>query len=177
MGFKVLARARITSLSAAKALTDGVDGSAAAVPVPGPKAISGTASSAGLISITATAHGYNTGNQVTISSVVGTTEANSTWIIDKVDANTFTLRGSAFVNAYVSGGVSVRERDRTVGVLLQAAGKDILYTDDGTVPTATIGMKLSITADNPTPWFGNLSSLKFIESAASATLEITYIHQ
>ena len=69
---------------------------------------------AGLIRITDTAHGYSTSDRVYIAAVVGTTEANNTeanprWTITVVDANTFDLQGSAFVNAYVSGGTAARE--------------------------------------------------------------------
>lgn len=59
----------------------------------------------GLIRITATAHGYETGDQVGIDSVVGTTEANGSWTITKIDADNFDLQSSAFVNTYSSGGL------------------------------------------------------------------------
>lgn len=68
--------------------------------------ITGAANAGGLIRITAPAHGFSTGNVVDVSGVVGTTEANRTaWTVTVIDANTFDLQGSAFVNAYVSGGV------------------------------------------------------------------------
>lgn len=61
--------------------------------------------SGGLIKITTTTnHGLSTGAVVSIKDVVGTTEANHPWYITVVDANEFTLDGSAFVNAYISGG-------------------------------------------------------------------------
>lgn len=62
----------------------------------------------GLIRITATGHGYATNDHVLIEGVVGTIEANGEWKITIIDANTFDLVGSAFVNAYVSGGTSKR---------------------------------------------------------------------
>src|SRR5512147_332953 len=72
------------------------------VVVPG---IVNATSSAGLIKITtAAAHGLTTGVQVQIYGVEGTTEANGTWTFTFVDATNFTLQGSAFVNAYISGG-------------------------------------------------------------------------
>lgn len=72
-------------------------------------ALSGTVTGAanngsGLIRITSTAHGLSTGCSVTIASVTGTTEANGTWTVTKVTADTFDLQGSTFANAYVSGG-------------------------------------------------------------------------
>jgi hypothetical protein len=61
---------------------------------------------AGLIRITATAHGYATGDSISVYGVAGTTEANGNWIITRIDANTFDLQGSTFTNAYVSGGTA-----------------------------------------------------------------------
>lgn len=69
------------------------------------KAITGAANNgAGLIRITAVAHGKATGDQVGIEAVTGTTEANGSWTITVIGVDTFDLQGSAFVNAYVAGG-------------------------------------------------------------------------
>jgi len=59
----------------------------------------------GLIRITAASHGFDTGERVGIASVGGTTEANGSWTITVITANTFDLQGSAFVNAYTAGGI------------------------------------------------------------------------
>lgn len=68
------------------------------------QAITGCASASGLVQVTIAGHGWTTGQIVQISSVVGTTEANGTWAITVTGLNTFTLQGSKFVNAYISGG-------------------------------------------------------------------------
>lgn len=49
-------------------------------------------------------HHLVTGDVVTITGVVGTTEANGTWAVTLVDTTNFTLDGSSFSNAYTSGG-------------------------------------------------------------------------
>ena len=74
----------------------------------GHKAITGAANNGGgLVRITATAHGFANGAKVTITGVLGTTEANGTgWVSILVDANTFDLTGSTFSHAYVSGGLA-----------------------------------------------------------------------
>lgn len=46
----------------------------------------------------------NTENTVTVYGVAGTTEANGTWEFTIVDSTHIDLKGSSFVNAYVSGG-------------------------------------------------------------------------
>lgn len=75
------------------------------------KAVSGAADNgAGLIRVTtSTAHGFTTGQLVTIKSVGGTTEANNTdanpaWAVTVYDTTNFDLDGSTFVNAWTSGG-------------------------------------------------------------------------
>lgn len=49
------------------------------------------------------------GAEVTVSGIIGTTEANGTWIISIASASSIDLVGSTFANAYVSGGVCVTE--------------------------------------------------------------------
>lgn len=72
--------------------------------------VSATATSGGLIKVTcSSAHGLKTGDQVFISGVTGTVEANNTlanpaWTITYVSTTAFTLDGSTFTNAWASGG-------------------------------------------------------------------------
>lgn len=68
--------------------------------------ISGAADSgSGEIRITATSHGFTTGNLVSIRDVMGTVEANGDQqTVTVIDANTFDIDDSTFTNTYVSGG-------------------------------------------------------------------------
>ena len=61
------------------------------------------------IQITATNHGYKTGQKTTISGVGGITAANGTWTVTVVDPNNFTLNGSIGSGTYTSGGVAVNQ--------------------------------------------------------------------
>jgi hypothetical protein len=47
---------------------------------------------------------FTTGQTKTVSDVLGTTEANGTWVITVVDPTHIDLQGSSFVNGYLSGG-------------------------------------------------------------------------
>src|SRR5579859_1381656 len=77
------------------------------VPITGKAITNAINNGSGLIRITATAHGFVTGNKVDVGNVTGTTEANKTgWTVTVIDANTFDLQASVFANAYVSGGVA-----------------------------------------------------------------------
>ena len=58
----------------------------------------------GLIRVTSTAHLLTTGDYAILASVGGTTEANGSWVVTVIDANTFDLVGSTFTNTYTSGG-------------------------------------------------------------------------
>lgn len=62
----------------------------------------------GLCRVTSASHGFANNDIVTNTGIVGTTEANGTWLISGVTTNTFDLVGSTFSNAYVSGGNSYR---------------------------------------------------------------------
>jgi hypothetical protein len=62
------------------------------------------ASNASPIAVTSTAHGLTTGTAITISGVLGNTNANGSWIVTVVDPNTFTLNGSTGNGAYSGGG-------------------------------------------------------------------------
>lgn len=62
------------------------------------------ATNASPIVITSANHGLTTGARVTISGVGGNTAANTTAVITRVDANTFSLNGVAGSGAYTSGG-------------------------------------------------------------------------
>jgi hypothetical protein len=70
-----------------------------------PDAITG-ASNASPISITASNHGFFTGQSVVITGVLGNTAANGQWVITVTGANTFTLNGSTGNGTYTSGGVA-----------------------------------------------------------------------
>lgn len=67
------------------------------------------ASNATPIVITATGHGYRTGDPITVSGVGGNTTANGVWpTVTVVNANQFSLDGSSGSGSYTSGGIAVR---------------------------------------------------------------------
>lgn len=57
-----------------------------------------------IVITTAAAHGYATGDSVTISGVLGNTNANGTRTITKISDTTFSLVGTTGNGAYISGG-------------------------------------------------------------------------
>lgn len=63
------------------------------------------ATNASPIVITSANHGLTTGTLVTITGVGGNTAANGTFVITRIDANTFSLNGSSGNGSYTSGGV------------------------------------------------------------------------
>lgn len=60
-------------------------------------------------------------------------------------------------------------------VLLQSEAQNIRWRADGTNPTASVGMRLLSTALEPWYYDGDLQKIRFIESAASAILNVTYV--
>lgn len=66
---------------------------------------------------TSGAHGLNTGDLVIIAGVLGTTEANGPWQITKTGANTFTLDGSSFQNAFAASAGTIKDSVATFTLL------------------------------------------------------------
>lgn len=59
----------------------------------------------GLIRLTVSSTStLSTGQEVGVTGIVGTTEANTSWIITVIDGSNIDLQGSTFTNAYTSGG-------------------------------------------------------------------------
>lgn len=57
--------------------------------------------------------------------------------------------------------------------LLVATGQNVRWRDDGTAPTASVGMLLK-TTDPPFYYDGDLNAIRFIESAATGVLNVCY---
>lgn len=56
--------------------------------------------------------------------------------------------------------------------LIQCTGKDVRWRDDGTAPTATVGMVLVV--GDTLAYDGDLTKIQFIETSASAVLNVSY---
>jgi hypothetical protein len=62
-----------------------------------------------------------------------------------------------------------------VMAIIQTAGQDVRWRDDGSNPTATDGMLLRTT--ETLTYNGQPSALKFIEAAAGATIHVSYYRE
>jgi hypothetical protein len=62
----------------------------------------------GLHRITATAHGFDSGDVVVMAGVGGVTGGTGSFSIAVINANTFDLVGSTFGGSYTSGGTATR---------------------------------------------------------------------
>src|SRR5207249_4776576 len=85
-------------------------------------------------SITSAAHGLTTGTQVTITGVQGNTAANGTWTITVIDADTFSLNGSAGNGAYTTGGTWATTRSVTLVRNRTAANGNTLDINGAPIP-------------------------------------------
>lgn len=57
--------------------------------------------------------------------------------------------------------------------IIQSETQDVRWRDDGTDPTDAIGMVMTA-SDDLLVYTGDLSAIKFIETAASAALNVSY---
>lgn len=84
--------------------------------------VAGTASNGGLIRVQlSSTAGLVTGNQIRLSQITGTTEANGRWTVTVIDSTHVDLQNSAFANAWVSGGVAIGEVGTSVTLNASAA--------------------------------------------------------
>lgn len=56
--------------------------------------------------------------------------------------------------------------------LIQATGQSVRWRDDGTAPTASVGMVLA--AGDSLVYEGDLSAIRFIQTTNSAVLNVSY---
>lgn len=57
--------------------------------------------------------------------------------------------------------------------VIRCTGQNVMWRDDGTAPTATVGMPL-LTTDPPFEYAGDLTVIQFIQTAATAVLDVSY---
>lgn len=106
--------------------------------------VSGAANNgAGLIRITSAGHGVETGDIIGITGIVGTTEGNGRWVATKIDANTIDLQGSAFTNAYASGGTIWSVSGARRGVFLDIEDSDGVIVHGPMCYAYDVGIRLA----------------------------------
>lgn len=115
----------------------------------------------GQVLVTTTASNpFATFDYVTITGVVGTTEANGTFKITVTNSNQFLLNGVVFVNPYVSGGVIV---DHALSPAFQ-------MPDDGEAATvSSIGVAVEALANRTQFLNARISDLPVIVPIVTAT--------
>lgn len=59
------------------------------------------------------------------------------------------------------------------GCLIKATTQNVRWRDDGSAPTATVGILMQ-TTDPPFEYTGDLSAIQFIETVAGAVLDVSY---
>lgn len=75
--------------------------------------------------VTATSHGFNVGDVVTIASVTGSTTVNGTWSVIAKTANTFAIKlDTTGGSAYVSGGTATPVTYTAIGNTRSFSGFD-----------------------------------------------------
>jgi len=63
---------------------------------------------------------------------------------------------------------------RPARAIIIATAQAVRWRDDGTAPTATVGMPLPV--NTPLVYDGDLNAIRFFEQAAGAVLDISYYY-
>lgn len=79
---------------------------------------------------------------------------------------------SAAANLTVPATDKSGNKQQATFALIIAESQPVRWRDDGTAPTASVGMTLAVGV--PLQYDGDLTNIKFIETAASAKLNISY---
>lgn len=118
------------------------------------------------IKVTSNSHGLLTGAKVKITGVEGMTEANGTWTITRIDANKFSLNGSAGANTYTGGGTWIAGQSTIAysGVAIptedKVTHKQILRNTDGQTTTFYVDIETN-----------NLSTTSFTSTKTDTDLQ------
>jgi hypothetical protein len=101
--------------------------------------------------------------------------------LDAYDYETLTCAASTGLTASKlrptdSGDLSsgANGKGRCQMILMTATGQTIRFTLNGTTPTATVGHPLAVNEGILLRGYDNLEDLRFIETAATANVQITY---
>jgi hypothetical protein len=108
------------------------------------------------IQITLAAHGYSTGDTITLEGVAGAVTANGFWEITVIDANTFSLDGSVAAGVRTSGGIT-RRRTNSVVILDTAVTQNIASTGQRTTAwTASANVSSALTTTTREHLYGDV---------------------
>jgi len=105
----------------------GINGTWTSEALQGTRTVTGATNATPIEVTTSTAHGYSTGDTLTIQNVGGNTATNGTWEITVTGDRTFTLDGS-IGNGTISGNGVSRLRNNTVVRLASALTQNIAST-------------------------------------------------
>ncbi len=101
--------------------------------------------------------------------------------LDAYDYETLTCAAStgltaSKLNPTDAGGLASfpNGKGKAQAVLLTATGQTIRYTLNGTTPTATVGHPLAVNEGVLLRGYDNLEDLRFIETAATASVQATF---
>lgn len=91
--------------------------------------------------------------------------------------NVTSIPGHLVPNGYsqitsVAAAVGISPPDNSVVAFIQPESQNVRWRDDGTNPTASVGNRLF--ADDILIYTGDMTTLKIIQEAASAKLNITF---
>ncbi len=84
--------------------------------------------------------------------------------------------GFQFINT-LSASIGLEVPDGATHAVIQVETQSVRWRDDGTPPTAAVGMPLSVDSlgfGQRFTYFGDLSAIRFIEQAGGAKLTIAY---
>ena len=97
-------------------------------------------------------------------------------IVRSIGYQSFTSNGLASVSPVSSELLTDSSGQKANAILMTAAGSSgaVRFTDNGTVPSATLGIRLAVGL-SPYLYLGNVGRTQFIIEAGNASLDVAYV--
>ena len=86
---------------------------------------------------------------------------------------TLTPRGCGQITS-LSAAVHLTPPTGAILAVISVEGQPVRWRDDGTAPTAAVGILTPVVTSAPMTYGGSLSAIQFIQTAASATIDVCY---
>ena len=115
-------------------------------------------------------------------TIKGTFAAGQTITATGIPINTTIVRQVATYSWQLSNPCTAETADdvtayaptAVVMAIIRPTGANVVWRDDGTAPTASVGMLLTTTDSPPFEYYGDLAAIQFIQAASSAVLNVSY---
>jgi hypothetical protein len=110
---------------------------------------------------------FTTGNTALVSGVLGTTEANGTWVVTVINGTTLDLQGTTFINPWVAGGTQlIVEESGSFGWFDLTVPTSPVWNAGNTTGNGLVAVPLAVAQYNSRAYFAVGNAVVFTDPLA-----------